>query len=134
MEKAELERFDPEGDIKGEEDDAKKYIYLTNKGFKELKKIQAESTKKFFFWTGAGLLGGVAAASAIKNLPFKKRLSIAKLKKYRIMSFFFLSFPCSYHGYKLSLRDFKLEKRLLYDNPEYCIEVDNFDEHQIEDI
>lgn len=133
MEKAELERFDPDGDIQEEEAEAKKYIYLTNKGFKELKKIQAQSTKKFLFWTGTGLLGGVAGASTIKSLPFKKELTIAKSRRYRLLTFFFISFPCSYHGYKLAVRDFKLEKRLLYDNPEYCIELDNVDQQEIED-
>lgn len=133
MEKAELERFDPDGDIQEEDKEEKKYMYLTNKGYKELKKVQAQSTKKFLFWTGAGFLGGVAAASAIKSLPLKKQLTLAKLRKYRFMSFFFVSFPCSYHGYKLSVRDFKLEKRILFDNPEYCIEIDNIDEHSVED-
>lgn len=132
MEKAELERFDPDGDIQDEDKKEKNYMYLTNKGYKELKKIQAQSTKKFLFWTAAGFLGGVAASSSIKSIPLKKQLTIAKLRKYRFLSFFFVSFPCSYHGYKLSVRDFKLEKRLLFDNPEYCIELDNIDDYSAE--
>ena len=74
---------------------------------------------KFMFWCGVGLVGGVGAASLIRHLPFKEGLTLAKAKKYRMLSFISLSLPCSYHGFALARRDFRRARKELLDNPEY---------------
>jgi hypothetical protein len=132
MDKADLERIDPDAELPDEEIEETKHMYLTNSGYKEMKLIQKASTRKFCFWTGAGLIGGVAASSSIKNLPFKKQLSLAKARKYRVWSFAFIFFPCTYHGYKLAVRDFKVQRRALYNNPEFCIEIDTSDTVEVD--
>jgi GH24 family phage-related lysozyme (muramidase) len=86
---------------------------------REYRQIQKNSVLKFMFWCGVGLLGGVSASAMIKNLPFKDGLTLAKAKKYRMWSFISISLPCTYHGFALARRDYRIGRKELLDNPEF---------------
>ena len=120
----ELERLDPDGDIQDDPiDEDKQYIYLTNEGYAKVKEAHKYSTRNFFLFSGGGFLAGVFAASNIKFLPFAKDWTDVKIRKYRMFAFLGLLIPASYHGYKVSIRDFKRKKKVIFDNPDYCIQI-----------
>lgn len=100
----------------GEEPDSQRYMELTPTGMKAYRDVQASSLKKFFLWSGVGFIGGIIAGSSLGSLNLKNK-SNRKLRNYRMGSFLFLFGSFSYHGYKLSMRDFKVGRQKLLKDP-----------------
>ncbi|KRX04387.1 hypothetical protein PPERSA_05648 [Pseudocohnilembus persalinus] len=98
----------------------KTYIRLSYEGQQKYKELQQNSIKKFGFWLFVGNLGGFAVAQGVPYLPFKEK-KLSKVKRYQRIAFFTSLIAFSYHGYKLSKRDFVRSKKKLLANPAFTL-------------
>ena len=113
--------FSSESNLQEREEKPKtEYKMLTQQGAKNYRNMQASSIKKFFLWSGIGAVGGITLASTIGSLPLKNK-SPRKLRNYRIGSFLFIFTTLNYHGYKLAMRDFKIGRKKIVEDPQNLV-------------
>ena len=104
-------------------DDSEIRVALTGEGAARYKLLQREVFSKFALWMIAGAVAGGVTGGYVGQF-FQQRIPQAKLKKYRLMTFFALFMGLSYHGSKLARIDFHRGRKEIFKDKNLFYEVD----------
>ncbi|KAL4438898.1 hypothetical protein ABPG74_016618 [Tetrahymena malaccensis] len=98
---------------------------LSPEGNRQYKELQIQSFKQFSLWFLVGNLTGLTLSQVVQYLPINN-ITKMKKRKYQRVAFFGSIFVLSYHGYKLSKREFVRGKKKILLDPECIVnEPDN---------